>query len=306
MPKKKRGEKKKGKQAVPLARRTILDGRCSFLAPGPITNSGRADGGWMDRVGIEGVGMGYIFQPPNAMGPIDCFYSNDAYARAGFCTMQLELHPPLECIGDESTPESLYEYLEGYMHNTENDSYKAGEYTVNDSVQRTIDDPSSIGSSATTIVQKAFEVPITPGPNIPRNLTATTIVALVHFPGKGNVTFKANNFERHSPPLDYQEMLASISYTHQHAYHGPDPTLSGFQGLEALLGGENVGVALGRAQAMAPGGTEEALNCLKCGLSERADGSELLGCGKCKAPYCSRECQKADWKRHKKTECISK
>lgn len=34
---------------------------CSMLVPEPITNSGQADGGWMDRVGISRAGLGRIF-----------------------------------------------------------------------------------------------------------------------------------------------------------------------------------------------------------------------------------------------------
>lgn len=304
MGKQKRGKKKEVKP-VQLHRRTILDGHCTFLAPGPITNSGRADGGWMDRIGITASGLGHIFGPPNALGPIDCFYSNDAYARPGFCTMQLELHPPLEAIGDASTPESLTRYLEDYIHETENNFYQQGNYHHLDDVPRTINDPSSIGSPASVIVQKGFEVPITPGQHIPRDLTATTIAALIHFPNKGNVLFKANNFKRHSPPLDYQEILTSISYTGADPYHGPDPTFSGLKGMAALLesGGDTNKAQAAVARAHATRRGDDAQYCLKCGAHKTPDGGELLGCGKCNAPYCSHECQAADWKRHKRSDC---
>lgn len=41
--------------------------------------------------------------------------------------------------------------------------------------------------------------------------------------------------------------------------------------------------------------------CLTCAKEERDDGSKLLTCTKCKAgKYCSRACQRSDWKHHKK------
>eukprot|EP00592_Proboscia_alata_P029743 CAMPEP_0194447364 /NCGR_PEP_ID=MMETSP0176-20130528/128966_1 /TAXON_ID=216777 /ORGANISM="Proboscia alata, Strain PI-D3" /LENGTH=374 /DNA_ID=CAMNT_0039274213 /DNA_START=155 /DNA_END=1279 /DNA_ORIENTATION=- len=41
--------------------------------------------------------------------------------------------------------------------------------------------------------------------------------------------------------------------------------------------------------------------CLKCGVTETVEGKRLKQCIKCKAVYyCSRECQVADWKEHKK------
>ncbi|KAF2660957.1 hypothetical protein K491DRAFT_687773 [Lophiostoma macrostomum CBS 122681] len=42
--------------------------------------------------------------------------------------------------------------------------------------------------------------------------------------------------------------------------------------------------------------------CRACGKDEKDDGSDLLQCSRCKkAKYCSRECQKRDWKMHKAT-----
>ncbi|KAF2213895.1 hypothetical protein CERZMDRAFT_95923 [Cercospora zeae-maydis SCOH1-5] len=41
--------------------------------------------------------------------------------------------------------------------------------------------------------------------------------------------------------------------------------------------------------------------CGNCGAETRADGSPLLTCGKCKKRrYCSTDCQKKEWKSHKK------
>ena len=289
MPSKK--NKQKQKTEVPLERRTILDGHCSMLAPCPVTNSGRSDGGWMDRIGITNSGLGYIFRMENALGPRDCFYSNDAYAKAGFCTMQLDLHPALEMIGGSSAPESLEKYLEDYLQDTENEYYRRGDFRKIDSVPRIIDDPSSIDSPASMIVQIPFEVSITPGPNIPPGLTATTYAALVHFCGKGNVLFKANNFERHSPPLDYQKVLASITYETD---AGP------YRQVEHVMA---TLATVARAQCLA-GTIPDA--CLNCGIvSSNLDDGCLKTCGKCQvATYCGRECQAKDWKRHKTSgEC---
>jgi hypothetical protein len=159
------------------------------------------------------------------------------------------------------------------------------------------------------IVQHAFEVDITIDPrctDIPHGLSAITYVALVHFAGKGNVLFKANNFHRHSPPLNYKIMLAYISYKATRApYHGPDPSMSGFRGFSAFLdsGGDFNQAKSTMARAQAEVGTMTNY-CHKCGADKAPGGGPLMQCGKCKASsYCSRECQAADWKRHKRDEC---
>jgi hypothetical protein len=310
MGKTKKGGANKKKEAaaatpgeIPLERRTILDGNCEFLAPSPITNSCRADGGWMDRIGITAVGLGSLFHNAH---PVECFYSNEAYAKAGFCTMNLELQPPLEMIGDESTAETLTDYLKSFCLDTENDHYQNGNYRLipNSVVPPVIADPSTIGSPASMIVQHAFEVDITIDPrstDIPRGLTAITYVALVHFAGKGNVLFKANNFHRHSPPLNYEKMLASISYKGNRApYHGEDPSMSGLRGVTS------VPYSVAMANDQAEGGTMTDY-CHKCGADKAPGGGPLMQCGKCKAfSYCSRECQAADWKRHKRDECVAR
>lgn len=158
----------------------------------------------MDRIGITAAGLGHILGPPYALGSVECFYSNEAYAKAGFCLMHLELHPPLETIGDTSTVESLTSYLKSYRMETENELYQTGRYRSipASEVPPVIEDPSTIGSAASMIVQTAHEVDVIREPratDIPDGLTSTTYVALVHFADKGNVLFKANNFERHSP-----------------------------------------------------------------------------------------------------------
>ena len=45
--------------------------------------------------------------------------------------------------------------------------------------------------------------------------------------------------------------------------------------------------------------------CALCGKEEEAGGAPLKACARCKVQkYCSKECQKADWKMHKKT-CVA-
>jgi hypothetical protein len=47
--------------------------------------------------------------------------------------------------------------------------------------------------------------------------------------------------------------------------------------------------------------TTIAHNCLVCGKEKKDDGSKLSYCSKCKvANYCSVDCQRSDWKKHKK------
>ncbi|KOS46579.1 hypothetical protein ACN38_g2487 [Penicillium nordicum] len=46
---------------------------------------------------------------------------------------------------------------------------------------------------------------------------------------------------------------------------------------------------------------QDLIGCQVCGKDEEAKGSALRNCSRChKAKYCSRDCQKADWKKHKK------
>lgn len=46
-------------------------------------------------------------------------------------------------------------------------------------------------------------------------------------------------------------------------------------------------------------------SCALCGKAEEAGGVPLKACARCKVQkYCSKECQKADWKQHKKT-CVA-
>eukprot|EP01055_Gregarina_sp_Pseudo9_P001428 Gregarina_sp_Pseudo_9__1427@NODE_1955_length_1235_cov_6_767559_g1812_i0_p2_GENE_NODE_1955_length_1235_cov_6_767559_g1812_i0NODE_1955_length_1235_cov_6_767559_g1812_i0_p2_ORF_typecomplete_len262_score78_27zfMYND/PF01753_18/2_2e11zfC6H2/PF15801_5/0_025Ecl1/PF12855_7/0_022zfMss51/PF13824_6/0_21Meleagrin/PF08189_11/1_5_NODE_1955_length_1235_cov_6_767559_g1812_i0200985 len=47
--------------------------------------------------------------------------------------------------------------------------------------------------------------------------------------------------------------------------------------------------------------TRELAACSGCNRKEGENGVRIKRCAKCQTtPYCSRECQKADWKRHKK------
>lgn len=53
-----------------------------------------------------------------------------------------------------------------------------------------------------------------------------------------------------------------------------------------------------------PGSSKDTTpTCKGCGSKEGKNSQELKSCAKCKrAKYCSRECQKSDWKKHK-TAC---
>jgi len=42
-----------------------------------------------------------------------------------------------------------------------------------------------------------------------------------------------------------------------------------------------------------------AMSCSKCGAESTADGSALHTCNGCQTKYCSKECQRSDWKSHK-------
>jgi splicing suppressor protein 51 len=47
------------------------------------------------------------------------------------------------------------------------------------------------------------------------------------------------------------------------------------------------------------------INCVNCGLIQQDGEKPLKKCAKClSVHYCSRDCQKADWKKHKKS-CVS-
>lgn len=51
------------------------------------------------------------------------------------------------------------------------------------------------------------------------------------------------------------------------------------------------------------GPAQEALQCRNCGKTEAKNGGVLKKCMRClKVRYCSAECQKKDWKKHR-MEC---
>ncbi|KAK6842753.1 MYND finger family protein [Apiospora arundinis] len=60
--------------------------------------------------------------------------------------------------------------------------------------------------------------------------------------------------------------------------------------------------AMGQGQGM--GQTTDTDKCRNCGKTQKADGGNLMQCARCKeVAYCSKECQKADWKKHRQ-ECF--
>jgi hypothetical protein len=134
-------------------------------------------------------------------------------------------------------------------------------------------------------------------------------VALLSFAGRGMVLLRANNFERHDPPVDYNQMLASIEFVGSAPYLGPDPTLSGLQGLGMLMRDADL------SQAMATINKEREKQktmeaprlCYRCSAASSSGGGKLLQCSRCHvAVYCGGKCQSKDWKRHRQDECLPK
>jgi len=96
--KKKSPGSKKSPATLKLTRRQLLDGSIDALTPENVTNSGKNDRGWMDSSGVKAIGLGMFFN--DTPDPVEKFISNNAYARAGFAQMQIELYPPLEVCGN--------------------------------------------------------------------------------------------------------------------------------------------------------------------------------------------------------------
>lgn len=256
-----------------LTRRRVNRGYVELLTPSNVTNSKKADGGWMDTRGVTDAGLGSMF---NTADPVDSYISNNAYARAGFASMHIELYPPLEVHGKPSTRENLMEYLKTATYQRENSPYKAGNFV--DLNAPRIDNPAdTMGSTADLIVQYWYERPCDAvGHDLPSNLKAVVNIAAVYFAGKGMVVFKADNFHNLVPTIDFTEILSSIRFV------GKSPYLPRFDSPQAPR------------------------LCFRCCASKSSpEGTELLGCGRCKwVTYCSAGCQKSDWKRHKKGECL--
>ncbi|KAG7287239.1 hypothetical protein NEMBOFW57_006745 [Staphylotrichum longicolle] len=72
---------------------------------------------------------------------------------------------------------------------------------------------------------------------------------------------------------------------------------------ELVAGMRRLGEESGEGERSGRGGRTE---CRSCGRSKTNDGGDLKACSKCLGvKYCSRACQRVDWKRHKK-ECGAK
>eukprot|EP00985_Skeletonema_marinoi_P003469 scaffold1494_cov109-Skeletonema_marinoi.AAC.7 len=284
--------------AVRLKRRKLVNGYIDALTPENITNSGEYDGGWMDSLGVAAAGLGNVFsQTPD---PIQMFISNNAYDRAGFATLLFELYPPLEVSsGKSSNRENLMDFLEAQISCRENDSYRAGAYIARESPR--IDHPKGLPGGTTNadiIVQKWYERPVDgSSPNLPANLTSKEQFAALSFSGKGIVVIKATNFERHDKIINIMDISSSVRFIGK-TYFGV---------------GFSFGISHPTLACIFPRSSVPKL-CFHCGKSEEEksgvsdDKSKIIDfkrCSRCKlAAYCSGECQKADWKRHKKGECL--
>eukprot|EP00984_Skeletonema_dohrnii_P010091 scaffold3922_cov85-Skeletonema_dohrnii-CCMP3373.AAC.7 len=289
--------------AVRLKRRKLVNGYIDALTPENITNSGEYDGAWMDSDGVVAAGLGKMFsQTPD---PVDMFISNNAYDRAGFATLTFELYPPLEVSSGKpyepkaSNRENLMDFLETQISSRENNSYRAGAYIARDSPR--IGHPKGLPKGTTNadiIVQKWYERPVDgSSPYLPANLTSKEQFAALSFSGKGIVVIKATNFERHDKSINIMDISSSVRFIGE--------TYFGF-----TFGINPPDLTMGHFPRSSDGVPKLCFHCGKneegkSGVSNNGAKVDFKRCSRCKlAAYCSGECQKADWKRHKKGECL--
>ena len=221
MPKKKKNSLGSAAKAVKLTRRELCKDNIDVLTPENITNSGKSDRGWMDSTGVRAAGLGNLFA--ESPDPIDMFISNNAYARAGFATMQFELYPPLEVTyGKPTTRDNLIAFLKEQVLARENSNYKAGDYMVKDSPH--IDNPKAIPGGTTNadlIVLYWFGRRCdAQGHDLPADLKSQEQYAALYFVGKGIVFMKGTNFEGHETLIDFMEIMSSIRFIGNSPYLG--------------------------------------------------------------------------------------
>ena len=301
--KKKSPGSKKNPATVKLTRRQLLDGSIDALTPENVTNSGKNDRGWMDSSGVKAIGLGGIFtETPD---PVEKFISNNAYARAGFAQMQIELYPPLEVCGNygqgrehqPTTRENLLQFLKYQVGERENTFYKAGLYTVDENCPR-IGHPKELSSTsgddtttnADQIVLYWYErkCDAKGSGDLPEDLTAKEQFAALYFSGRAIVIVQATNFERHNQSIDVMDIVSSIRYIKETPYFG-------FSDI-----GLNPSSLTFHSVPRTPPTDGMPKLCFHCGKRETTSKQ----CSRCKVAVCSAECQKKDWKRHKKGECL--
>lgn len=99
---------------------------------------------------------------------------------------------------------------------------------------------------------------------------------------------QATNFERHNQSIDVMDIVSSIRYIKETPYFG-------------FTRGLHPASMTFRTMLRTPSTDGVPKLCFHCGKDETTSKR----CSRCKVVvYCSAECQKKDWKRHKKGECL--
>lgn len=190
--------------------------------------------GWIKRVPMQHTHL--------ALGPgtlWEIFICNTAYARPGITSIAMELYPPLEHIGDRSSPKALTDFLTSCLFETENEFYLNGDYSLLSGPDEIVNDHDIQDvTKPCFIVQIDFEVPVTPGQFIAPGLRAHTIACLLYFKGKDIVIMKANNFEPHEKLLKYETVRDSIRFNeNEELYNGPKNQDQSLEALNNMLNG---------------------------------------------------------------------
>ena len=122
--------------------------------------------------------------------------------------------------------------------------------------------------------------------DIPTDHKSFEQFAALHFAGKGVVIINAANLDGHDQSIDFMEILASVRF---------------------ISGSPYLGFHFSLFSGPIPRSKDEEVPflCFRCGASDKTEGVNLMQCSRCKVvTYCSHGCQKEDWKRHKKGECL--